>query len=194
LKLFWISIFCFFLFPCFALAGDLANRVQRAYSQVPAIEADFVQVTYVELLGREVREEGRIVLARTAKFLIHYKGGQERKYISDGKTLWIWRKGDPKIEVIKDIGENIGREALTFLTGLGELDKEFHIEEKGKDELRLVPRDPRSPFKRLVLLIGKPEALARQVTLFPRSGNKSRYEFTRWEKKEGAPAHLFRRP
>jgi outer membrane lipoprotein-sorting protein len=81
------------------------------------------------------------------------------------------------VEVIEDVQDVVSREALVFLGGLGEMTKEFKVAEGAANALTLVPKSKSSPFSKIVLTVDPADHLARGATLFPKSGNKSRYVF-----------------
>ncbi|MBI4374477.1 MAG: outer membrane lipoprotein carrier protein LolA, partial [Deltaproteobacteria bacterium] len=103
-----IFLFFFFLIQSSAYGGDLSQKVQEAYRNTPALEARFVQRTYVEILEKEVIEKGTLLLAKPGRFKISYEGKRERAYISDGKRLWIIHPGEK--EVIDDIRSQVSPE------------------------------------------------------------------------------------
>lgn len=182
--------FLVFIAPSIVFGGELTARVQQAYRSTPALRADFVQKTYVQLLEKEVEERGSLVIATPNRFLIHYHGRQERKYISNGKKLWIVYPLEGEVETISNLSEVMSREALAFLNGLGEMEQEFRVTEGNNPPvLTLVPRSGASPFRKIVLGINK-SFLADEVTLFPKSGNRSRYRFSHL-RKEPAVGDLF---
>ncbi len=161
-----------------ASAGGLTQKVQETYRKTDQFRADFVQKTKVEILEREIEEKGDMVFAKPGCFLIHYQGTRERKYISDGNTLWIHRPKDKEVEVYEDLKETLSREALAFLGGLGEMTKDFKVREKGADELILIPKRKSAPFTKLILKIDLGSHLVSEATLFPKSGNESHYLFS----------------
>lgn len=174
------------------VTGGLTERVQEVYRNTNQFQADFVQKTEIEILDRVVEEKGRVIFAKPGRFLIHYLGGRERKFISDGKKLLIDRPKEKEVEVIEQLGEVVSREALVFLGGLGEMTREFNVTEKGASELVLTPKSRSSPFRRLILKIDRETNLAREVTLFPKSGNKSHYLFSSIRLNERVPDSTFR--
>ncbi|MBI2083742.1 MAG: outer membrane lipoprotein carrier protein LolA [Deltaproteobacteria bacterium] len=177
-----------------SFAGDLIQKVQETYRTTPAIEAEFVQKTYVEILEREIEEKGSLILAKPGRFNIHYKGRRERRYISDGKKLWIVHLREKETEVFEDIQKMVSPEALTFLSGLGEMEKDFQVAEdhSGKtDRLILTPRRPESPFKKIVLWIDPKMNLAKEIELYPENGNRSHYRFERIKVKDDIASSLF---
>jgi outer membrane lipoprotein carrier protein len=173
-----------------SLAAGLVEKVQQTYRQTEQFRADFVQTTKIEVLDRVVEEKGQLVFAKPGKFLIHYRGARERKYISDGKTLWIYRPKEKEVEIYEDLKNVVAREALAFLGGLGEMTKEFRVNEKG-GELLLVPKRKGAPFVQLILKINPESHLVQEATLFPKSGNESRYLFSAIRVNEPVPETTF---
>ena len=170
-------LFCLVAFDL--RGGDLARRVQEAYRQAAVLRADFVQKTWVDLLEREIEERGDLTLARPDRFRIRYLGPHQRKYLSNGRTLWMVRPGE-ETERIVNLEAAVSREALAFLSGLGEMGREFKVaEDRSRAALTLVPRSPESPFKKILLAIDPGTGLAREATLYPRRGNRSHYFFSR---------------
>lgn len=177
-----------------AFAGGLADRVQDAYRKTESFRADFTQQTKIEVLDRDVEESGDLLFSKPGKFSIHYKGKNERQYLSDGRTLWIYHPRDKEVEVIENVQDLVAKEALAFLGGLGEMTKEFRVTE-GKDgqltQLTLIPKSKSAPFTKLVLTIDPQTSLVREADLFPKSGNKSRYVFSGVKTNESVADGLF---
>lgn len=168
----------FFLVPWTVHSESLAEKVQSAYRKTETFRANFIQKTHIAALDRDVEEKGELVFSRPGKFSIHYQGDRERHYISDGKTLWIYRPQDKEVEIYEKLNDMVSREALAFLGGLGEMNKEFVVSLPGAELLRLVPRSASSPFKEIQMTVDPVTSLAASVRLFPKSGNQSHYRFT----------------
>jgi outer membrane lipoprotein carrier protein len=167
---------CFFIGLSTVQAGELADKVQATYRNIETFEADFTQKTYVEILEKDVVEKGDLVFAKPDRFLVRYQGSKERQYISDGKTLWVYRPKDKEVEVTHHVEDVVSPEALVFLGGLGDMTKTFRVTEAGY-KLTLTPKS-KSPFKKLVLEINPEDALVTAVDLFSKSGNRSRYDLS----------------
>jgi len=161
-----------------ALAAGLADRVQDAYKETSSFSARFTQTTKIEVLDRETTESGDLVFAKPGRFAIRYDGKRERQYLSDGDTLWIYHPKEKEVEVIRDVGDLVSREALVFLGGLGDMTKEFKVSAAGADQLTLTPKSKSSPFSKIVLTIDPSNSLARGAVLYPKSGNRSEYVFS----------------
>ncbi len=171
----WVGIFLFFSTQLHA--GGLAQKVQQTYQQTHEFQADFVQRTHVELLNRDLEEKGQMVFSKPGRFLIHYQGGQERKYISDGQILWIVHIPEKETEIYDNIRGIISKETIAFLGGLGEMMRDFNVTEK-KETLSLTPREKGFTFSKVVLGIDPKTYLVKELTLFPKNGNQSHYLFS----------------
>lgn len=148
----------------------------------------------MEVLEKEIEERGSFLIAKPGRFLFHYQGKNERKYLSDGERLWIWRAVGRSWEEVGTISGMMSQEALTFLNGLGEMEKEFHVQEQSEEKvlrLLLKPRNLNSPFRRLVLVIDSDSYLAKEVFLFPKNGNRSHYLFLDLKREENLPDKVF---
>lgn len=184
-----------FVYSPITLASNLAEKVQETYKKTRQFRAGFVQKTKIDVLDREVEEQGELIFSKTeagtGRFFIHYLGRREREYISNGQTLWIYRPHDKEVEVYKKLNEIISREALVFLGGLGEMKKEFIVTEEGQGRLLLIPQKKEALFRRLVLQINPKTYLVQEAVLFPKSGNKSHYQFVDIHVNEPMPESTF---
>lgn len=189
-RLILFSLFTFYLLP-FAMAAGLVDKVQETYRKTEQFRADFVQKTKIEVLDREVEEKGELIFAKPGRFLIHYKGARERRYISDGKTLWIYHPREKEVEIYENLKDILSREALVFLGGLGEMTKEFKVKETESSQLELIPKRKNTAFSKIILKIDAGTHLVQEVTLFPNSGNKSHYLFSSVRVNEPVPESTF---
>ncbi len=93
----------FIFFPSLLLASGLSERVQKTYADTQDYQSQFVQTTHIEILNRDVKENGKMFFSKPGRFLIHYEGAHERKYICDGSTLWVVHPRDKAVEVFKEM-------------------------------------------------------------------------------------------
>ena len=164
-------------------AGDFQTVLQNlktTYQNAGSWQADFTQSTHVELLGRDVAKSGEMFLKKPGKLRIAYKGG--KTYISNNQRLWIYTEGDSQVEFYKNVSSVLSREALAFLQGLGELDRDFKVRPASsgtKNHLRLVeltPKAKNSPVQKIILGVSI-TGVVKETILFNASGNKTHYVF-----------------
>ncbi len=185
-------------------ANAFADKVQRAYEATTDLSADFVQKTYVAVLEREVAKKGVAKFQKPNRFAIRYAGSRGRQYLSNGKTMWIFEAGDNQSQEISLNEESVPAEALSFLGGLGNLKRDFAVEEvdpkkwaslkREKSELRwleLTPLKKRSTIDWLVMGFDKRNYLVQELYIHTDSGNLSHYVFSKIQPNAGIPAGEF---
>jgi outer membrane lipoprotein carrier protein len=176
----------------------LVAAVQAAYEKTQDLKMDFLQKTYVVLLEEEVEKKGEAQFKKPGKFRIEYQEKRGKIYLSDGKTLWIIRKGDDQVTKVSAGEENIPAEALSFLGGFGKLKDDFAVEtvdpkkaeqlkidRKKFQWLELTPLKKQSQIEWMVVGFDPKDLLARAIYLYTDSGNLSRYEFSNLRPNEG---------
>jgi outer membrane lipoprotein-sorting protein len=162
------------------------------------------QKTYVALLEKEISKKGSASFKKPGKMAIRYEGAQGRNYLSNGKTLWSFETGDPQVQKYPLNDESLDAEALSFLGGLGNLKRDFAVEEveskklselkrekQGLKWLELTPLQKRSSLQWLVMGFAPDSALAQEVFLYNDSGNLSHYIFDKVELNPGLGDELF---
>ncbi|MDX1386113.1 MAG: outer membrane lipoprotein carrier protein LolA [bacterium] len=182
----------------------MAQKVQSSYEQTQDLKMTFVQETYVQLLEQTVTKKGVAFFKKPGKFAIRYGGSRGKFYLSDGKSLWIGKKGDAKIQTQKINDQEIPAEALSFLGGLGNLSKDFEVEavdpkkwkqfkrSKGDAQwLELTPLKKQSHIEWLVMGFDPTTFLAKEVYLYTDSGNLSHYRFSEVQANVGLPDQDF---
>lgn len=162
------------------------DAIQTVYQSIPDISADFTQQTYVALIEKTVSKQGKFYFKKGGKLRIEYKGEEERNYVSDGTTLWIYTPGDKaSMQTYEVTEETVPKEALSFLSGFGKLEKEFEISpSKAFSEvpeeftaLHLKPLHKKAQYKYLDTLFNK-DHLLMKLKIHNLSGNITDYNFT----------------
>lgn len=163
------------------------------------ISAGFEQKTYVELIDKTVTKHGTMRLKKGGRLRIAYEGKDEKTYVSDGSTLWIFIPGDAaSLHTYAVNDKSIPKEALSFLTGFGRLRKEFKISGSGAFPnhgpefiaLKLEPRSKSAHYKSLETLFG-PDNLLSELIINNVSGNTSHYTFKDIRTNQNPPDDLF---
>ena len=184
-----ILIFLFSTKPAWA-ANELAVKVESKYNSLSSWSADFVQETFVDILGRKLVKPGKITVARPNKLHIEYSTDPRKVYASDGKKLWVYKTNDVTAEQFDNPKKIISKEALSFLSGLRNLSEIFtlssetsepvtglQITNKSLKRLYLVPKDTNAVVVRIVLGVDPKTLAANEALIFNSSGNVTHYTF-----------------
>jgi outer membrane lipoprotein carrier protein len=180
-----------------------------APSAIADFQADFFQESRVASLDRIQKGRGRVAVkfsrSRSEKavpplFRWEYDEPTRQEIISNGKTMWVYVPENHQV-IQSDIDTSSqprGDDPLAFLTGLGNLSRDFQIgwadpdrDGEGNPVLELRPRQPSAILQKLLVVVsrdavaeltrrGKPGSkfpiLA--TTVYDPSENSTRIEFS----------------
>jgi outer membrane lipoprotein carrier protein len=136
-------------------------------------EADFFQVSTLTSLDREQRGRGRVQIrfvqqadAResVAQFRWEYDQPNKQEIVSDGRTLWVYIPENHQVieSKIEITGAASADDPMTFLTGLGNLSRDFSIhwaspnqDRAGNYVLQLQPRRISAMIRELQIVVDR---------------------------------------
>ncbi len=135
--------------------------------------ADFFQESMIVALDRTQRARGRVEVAFNyrrqqtvpeVRFRWQYQQPTTQEIVSNGKTLWVYLPENNQV-IQSDIEQvNLARETdpMTFLTGLGNLSRDFQItwgtpnmDPEGNHILNLTPRRVSPLISRMVIVVDR---------------------------------------
>ena len=213
------------LFLTFATAAQAAPAaklshvvaaLEEGYRSLADLQADFNQRTSIGALKREEKGHGELFLKRgksgSAMFRFDYVKPKQQ-IVSNGKTVWYYLPENHQVMVADAAKLFSGGNAiaLSYLTGLGNLSKDFTIsfvgdgrDRKGNYQLELVPKRPTSAMNKLQLTVAA-DAVARYVetgkaavafplvssVLFDTMGNRTTIEYSRIRVNQGLSTGRF---
>lgn len=158
--------------------NNLIDGLQRKYSRMQGLAADFVQV-YRGSDGRIIREAGQLILRRPGKARWEYASPERKLFLSDGKNVFFYVYGE-KTATVSPIKETVDPQIpFLFLLGQGNLRRDFSRIEIAAGEaasdsdhqvLRLFPKKAPEEFKQLLVEVKSPSFEVRRMVIFERSG------------------------
>ncbi len=163
---------------------DVINTLEGPFKQSTADEyrisdysADFFQQSKIASLDRLQRATGRVEVAfdyktegigqgtvPTVKFRWEYEQPTTQEIVSDGETMWVYLPENNQviqsnIEMVNKANQN---DPMTFLTGLGNLSRDFTIswampnqDVDGNYVLELTPMRVSSLINKLIIVVDR---------------------------------------
>ena len=179
--------------------NSIISGVQKKYTQMRALSADFVQV-YQGSDGRTIRESGRLHLKRPGKARWDYLSPEKKIFVSDGKFIYFHVVGEQQATKtsIKDSGDP--QIPFLFLLGRGDIRRDFsRIEllsderaiESGNKVIRLVPKQAPPEFNRLLVEINPVTYQVKRMVIFEKNGTRMDFLLNNVVENNVAPDHLF---
>lgn len=177
-------------------AAAVVGLVQAFYDQTTTLQADFQQTRYTRIYDRHDRANGKVVFKKPGKMRWDYGQPNGQVFVSDGKKLLIYQppeEGEKRGQLIeRALEEDQLPSAFSFLTGSGNLDKDFEVRVlehdnqkfKGGYVLQLIPRKPTPNYEQLVFYVrllsegGRRAGVVQRVLIIDSAGNRNRFDFS----------------
>lgn len=141
--------------------SEILEGVQRRYQEIRDLQADFLQEATLPMINRVTEAKGRLYLKIPGKMRWEYLDGQEKIVVINGHTMWFYEPREQQVTVTDLRKVPNSQELLTFLTGMGDLRKDFLVDEaqapvetpEGFLSVRLFPRSRSSQWTSLRLIV-----------------------------------------
>ncbi len=168
---------------------EVIKQVQSTYDKAADVSSEFTQKVQIKSLEREVEKTGKALFKKPGKLHVEYNGEEGKLYVSDGKKMWVYEKGDTQVQVFNMSAQTIPEEAMTFLGGPGNLRAQFRVSGLSDNEkksitanpsldwLLLIPKNPQSQMEELLMGFDKQVHTVTEAYLKNESGNVSHYFF-----------------
>ncbi len=186
-------------------------------------EADFFQESRIASLDRVQNGSGRVMVkfdhergdrAPLALFRWDYDQPTTQEIVSDGETVWVYLPENNQViqSDIEQATQSRPEDPVTFLTGLGNLSRDFQIgwaepnrDVEGNYVLELTPRRASPMIQRLLLVVNRDAVVPSDragrfgdvfpllsSTVFDPTGNSTIIEFSAPRVNRGIPDSTFR--
>src|SRR6267142_740979 len=124
--------------------SDALHRLQARYEGTRTLTADFHQIVESPALAGALESSGTLAFEKPNHMRWDYKPPDAQLVVGDGETLWIYQPDDKQV-IKAPLGEAFQASTpVTFLAGLGRLDRDFTAtldrDEKERWVLKLVPK------------------------------------------------------
>lgn len=163
-------------------SAQVNKTLEQFYQSTQSLQAGFDQ-TIRNTRGKIIEKSiGSLILSRPDKFILEYTEPAEQKYISNGKTIWIY---DVELEQvnIKNIDEGIGDSPALLLSSNANIYNHYVVSDvkvahsDGLDWVQLLAREPEMTFEK-VLLAFKGKVLM-QMTMHDSFGQITDLKFSK---------------
>jgi outer membrane lipoprotein carrier protein len=143
------------------LARTPWTRLQARYESTRSMRASFRQRVESPTLATPLESHGTVLFERPNHMRWDYAKPDEQLIVGDGKTLWIYQP-DLKQAIRAPLRDAFQAQTpLTFLAGLGQVERDFDATLEREDAehwvLRLVPKGD-TQLGTLVLVVRKSDA------------------------------------
>jgi outer membrane lipoprotein carrier protein len=164
--------------------SDVAAKIQATYQAITTYEADFDQQFDMKAFGDKKTTKGHVTFEKPGKMRWDYTDPKSNLVVSDGTTLWSYTAKDNKANTMQ-LKDSQMPTALAFLTGKGDLTKEFTLtfldmkEFKGGYVLKGVPKTATNLYSYVCFYVDGTTFQVRRVLIVDAQDNRNRFDFTK---------------
>jgi chaperone LolA len=174
---------------------EALRRLQERYETTRTLRADFRQTVESPTLAGVLESRGTVAFEKPNRMRWDYAPPDAQTIVGDGQTLWIYQP-DQKQVIRAPLGEAFeATTPVTFLAGLGRVERDFEASLAGGDAdrwvLRLVPKKDVG-LGTLVLTVRKGEASVEEARITDPLGTTTRITFSGERRNVPLEAALFR--
>lgn len=189
--LFFCAVSTVAIVPAVSAASNV-SEIEAKYQSINDLQANFTQSTYIAALETKVQEPGIFSMKKPGMLRIEYTGDHPKKYISNGKKMWVIDAETKETETYDVSDDTMPKEALEFLNGFGDMEKLFTVkQEKTTKNLILTPKAQNAQYSKLECEFG-PDNLLKAMVIHNKSGNISTYVFNSIRVNTGLVDKLFK--
>lgn len=179
--------------------SEILAGVQMRYQEIRDLEADFLQEATLPMVSRVTEARGRLYLKIPGKMRWEYLEGQEKIVVINGHTMWFYEPREQQVTITDLNRVPNSQELLTFLTGMGDLRKEFIVDEgqtlvetrEGYAMVKLLPRSRSSQWTSLRLLVDPRTFHVVQTAFEGVQGDRTVIQYHNIRTDVGLPEELF---
>lgn len=160
---------------------EALSKLQARYESTKTMEADFRQTVESPTLAAPLTTSGTVAFEKPNRMRWDYDPPDKQTIVGDGQSLWLFQP-DMNQVIKAPLGEAFQASTpLTFLSGLGRLERDFDatLEQETKDAwvLRLVPKKD-AALGVLGLSVRKSDASIAEARITDSVGTTTRIAFT----------------
>jgi outer membrane lipoprotein carrier protein len=175
-----------------AAPSDIAAKIQKAYLSINTYEADFEQQYSMKAFNQTKTSKGHVVFQKPAPSASAKDGGKMRwdytepkdnVVVSDGQTLWSYVASEKQARKMM-VKDSQMPTALAFLTGKGDLSKEFNLELQDASKLmpggyilKATPKVATNLYNFVMFYVDGTTYQVRRVLIVDAQDNRNRFTF-----------------
>lgn len=175
---------------------EIVRRVQARFDTMTDFTASVQQELVMISTNRTFKGKGTVAFKRPGRMRWALKNHDDQIIVADGTTLWVYQPDEQ--QVLKSPFQSAFRSSspISFLTGVGRIDKDFIVTLDGKDQglvhLLLVPRTDEGEIGRMRLTIETVNFDIAGAEIRDPLGNVTKLEFSDLRRNVGLDDAFFR--
>jgi outer membrane lipoprotein carrier protein len=185
--------------PAASDPAALARAIQARYDGVRDFTADFTHAYTGGVLKKKVVERGTLQVKKPGRMRWRYTDPEEKLFVSDGRQIYSYVPADRQVIVSPMPPEDRATTAALFLTGKGNLARDFTAKGAGVPAgapagavaIELTPRQEQREYNTLTLVADPETHAIRMLIAADRQGGRSAFTFANVKENTGLADKVF---
>jgi outer membrane lipoprotein-sorting protein len=161
--------------------ATILDGIEASYRDIKTLDARFEQSFKNRVFRRTQRSSGRVRFARPGLMEWRYELPSQRRFVLDGKDLWIHQLDDGQVFVRRNYDGDDLKAALRFLWGGGNLRAHYEVSliktNEARALLKLVPKKPAGFYSFVRLAVDRKTYRITHSVVVDERGNENRFAF-----------------
>lgn len=176
-------------------AAETAGALQQKYDRVKDFTADFEHIYEGGVLKKTSTERGTVQIKKPGRMRWEYTSPDKKTFVSDNHRIYSYIPADKQVIVAPMPPEDEATTAVLFLTGKGNLTRDFRVSyvdaEPDAWGLRLDPKQKQRDYDWLVLVVDRSTLRIRGLSAADQQGGRSTFHFTNYRENTGLSDKVF---
>ncbi|MBI5047686.1 MAG: outer membrane lipoprotein chaperone LolA [Deltaproteobacteria bacterium] len=191
-----LTAYCLLVTNSYADELDtIVSKLQKTYEGIQDIQANFVQLTTSASIKQTQKAEGVVYFKKPGMMKWEYKSPNTDIIVSDGKTLWAYQQDIGQV-MTGNASSNETSISNNFLSGMGNLKKDFDIELSEQDSisylLKLKSKTPQPNVQKLYIAVDKKTFFVVKTIVYDLIGNETKVIFENIQINQSISANIFK--
>lgn len=195
LYIIFLSLFIFYFLllpPVFASsADDAVKRLQDRYDGIQDMQGTFSQTSHLKDLERVETYEGEFFVKKPSSMRWKYSKPRDEEVIIRDIHTWIYKKSEKQVLKTTFSQDALGQIPIALLNSLGDLKKDFNINQLSEGVLELKPKRTMGYIKGVLLEVSSQKFPLKKFSIIDTYGNQIIIEVKNVKVNSGLEDSLF---
>lgn len=153
--MFFLVAFCPLLTSAgVAAAEPVIDTIKRSYESIRDLQGGFRQESVIKELGETKKASGRFFIKK-GKMRWEYAEPEKQTIVVSGGEMLVKQAGNAEIMRGKFDAAAYGQTPLALLSGLGDVERDFHVKQEGASAIVLAPKADMGVVRTIRIEIGR---------------------------------------
>ena len=177
---------------------ETVKRLQAKYKNTKSFKAEFEQNFHQSMLKKTATSQGIVYFKKPGQMRWNYEKPSPKEFIVNKDSLIIYNAKDKSAYENKCFKQNSLTSSLSFLWGMGDLDKKFNAKEfngrfgdKSDLHIRFKPKEKNTYYRKIILVLDPKTYQIKQSIIVDLQNNVNQFIYNNFKTNVAMPQSIF---